>query len=77
MTAQVLRTFDPGRRSVLTTDAIQTEISAVLTQPDDDGHHHPVAYESRKLRGAEKAYLPYVLELLAVVRALLLCWCFA
>ena len=45
-------------------------ISAVLTQPDDDGHHHPVAYESRKLTAAEQAYPPHVLELLAVVHAL-------
>ena len=45
-------------------------ISAVLTQPDDDGHHHPVAYESRKLTAAEQAYPPHVLELLAVVPAL-------
>ena len=69
-TAPVLRTFDPGRRSVLTTDASETAISAVLTQPDDAGHHHPVAYESRKLTAAEQAYLPHVLELLAVVHAL-------
>ncbi len=45
-TAPVLRsvsTFDPSRRSVLTTDASETAISAVLTHPDDDGHHLPVA----------------------------------
>ena len=37
---------------------------------DDDGHHHPVAYESRKLTAAEQAYPSHVLELLAVVHAL-------
>ena len=69
-TAPVLRTFDSSRRSVLTTDASEVAISAVLTQPDDDGHHHPVAYESRKLTAAEQAYPAHVLELLAVVHAL-------
>ncbi len=54
--APVLRTFDSSRRSVLTTDANEQAISAVLTQPDDDGHHHPVAYESRKFMPAEQAY---------------------
>ena len=69
-TAPVLRTFDSGRRSVVTTDASEVAISAVLTQPDDEGHHHPVAYESRKLTDAEQAYPSHVLELLAVVHAL-------
>jgi hypothetical protein len=66
----VLRTFDSRRRSVLTTDASAVAISAVLTQPDDDGVHHPVAYESRKLTLTEQAYPAHVLELLAVVHAL-------
>ena len=69
-TAPVLRTFDSQRRSVVTTDASEVAISAVLTQPDDAGQHHPVAYESRKLTMAEQAYPPHVLELLAVVHAL-------
>ena len=69
-TAPVLRTFDSRRRSVLTTDASAVAISAVLTQPDDDGVHHPVAYESRKLTLTEQAYPAHVLELLAVVHAL-------
>ena len=43
-TAPVLRTFDSGRRSVVTTNASEVAISAVLAQPDDDDHHHPVAY---------------------------------
>jgi hypothetical protein len=40
--------FNPRRRrrgSVLTTDASEIVISSVLMQPDDDGVHHPVAYE--------------------------------
>ena len=44
----------------------------MLTQPDDEGLHHPVAFESRKLTSAEQAYPAHVLELLllAVVHAL-------
>jgi hypothetical protein len=34
----VLRTFDPARRAVLTTDASNVAVAAILTQPDDEGH---------------------------------------
>ena len=68
--APVLRTFDPTRRAVLTTDASNIAVAAILTQPDDEGHQHPVAYESRKLTAAERNYPAHVLELLAVVHAL-------
>ena len=69
-TAPVLHTFDSHRRCVVTTDASEMAISAVLTQSDDDGVHHPVAYESRKLTAAKQANPAHVLELLAVVHAL-------
>ena len=68
--APVLRTFDPCRRAVLTTDASGLAVAAILTQPDDEGHQHPVAYESRKLTTAERNYPAHILELLAVVHAL-------
>ena len=70
--APVLRTFDPTRHTVLTTDASIIAVAAILTQLDDDGpgHQHPVAYESRKLTVAEWNYPAHVLELLAVVHAL-------
>ncbi len=55
-TAPGLHTFDSRRRSILTTDAREQAISTVLTQPDDNGIHHPVAFESRKLTTAEQAY---------------------
>ena len=35
--ALVLRTFDPSRRAVLTTDASNVAVAAILTQPDDAG----------------------------------------
>ena len=51
--APVLSTFDPSRRAVLTTDASSVAVAAILTQQDDEGRQHPVAYESRKLTAAE------------------------
>jgi hypothetical protein len=66
----VLRVFDSIRRSVLTTDVSEKAISAIFTQPDDEGVHYAIAYESRKLTAAEQAYPAHVLELLAVVDAL-------
>ncbi len=41
--APVLRTFDPTRRAALTTDASNIAVAAILAQPDDEGHRHPVA----------------------------------
>jgi hypothetical protein len=55
---------------VLTADASSVAVAAMLTQPDDEGRQHPVAYESRKLTADERNYPAHVLELLAVVHAL-------
>ena len=55
---------------MLTTDASGQAVAAILTQPDDSGQQHPVAYESRKLTAAERNYPAHILELLAVVHAL-------
>ena len=65
--APLLRTFDPARRSVLTTDASNIAVAAILTQPDDEGRQHPVAYECSKLTEAERNYPVHVLELLGVL----------
>ncbi len=58
---------------MLTTDAIRVAVAAILTQPDDDGQEHQVAsrYEGSKLTAAERNYPAHVLELLAVLHALL------
>ena len=68
--APVLLTFDPRLRAVLTTDASSLAVAAILTQPGDEGHQHPVAYESSKLTTAERNYPAHVLELLAMVHDL-------
>ena len=53
--APMLRTFDTARRAVLTTDASNVAVAAILTQPDDEVHQHPFAYESRKLTALVRA----------------------
>ncbi len=70
-TSPELSTFDPHRRAVLTTDASGVAVAAILTQQDDYGYQHSVAYESSKLTAVEQKYPAHVLELLAVVHALL------
>ena len=45
----ILRSPDPMKPFVLQTDASDTGIGAVLSQSDDDGKEHPVAFYSRKL----------------------------
>ncbi len=66
----MLRTFDSRRCLALTTNASKVSLSAVITQPDDYGVHHPAAYESNNPTLTEQAYPAHVLELLTVLHAL-------
>ena len=66
--------FDPACREVLTTDASNLAVVAILTQPDDEGLQRLVAFETREscmLTAAERNYPEHVLELLVVVHVLL------
>ncbi|CEP03957.1 hypothetical protein PBRA_009537 [Plasmodiophora brassicae] len=47
---------DFSRPFILQTDWSNTAFGAILCQRDDVGHEHPVAYMSKKCRGAEKQY---------------------
>jgi len=51
----------------LQTDASDIGIGAVLTQPDDSGVKHPVAFASRKLLPREKRYSTIERECLAII----------
>ena len=42
--APMLGTFNPDHRAVLTTNTSNVAVAAILTQSDDEGHQHPVAY---------------------------------
>ena len=68
--APVLLVWNPARPTRVVTDASELAVSAILEQLDDDGAHHPVAFESRKLTAAERAYPVHLRELLAVVHAM-------
>ena len=65
-TAPVLLIPDSSQPFVVTTDASDVAIGAVLTQNQGQGEQ-PVAYESRKLTAAELNYPVHEKELLAIV----------
>jgi hypothetical protein len=60
---------DPNLPFIITTDASQFAIGAVLSQQKENGLQ-PVAYMSQKMNSAERNYPTHEQELLAVVRAL-------
>ena len=67
--APVLQLADLERTFLVTTDASDFAIGAVLSQVWDEGEH-PVAYESRELNAAEGNYATHEKELLAMIHAL-------
>lgn len=69
MTGPILRHYDHTKASVVEPDASDYALGAVISQYDDDGVLHPVAYYSRKLLPAEMNYQIYDKELLAIVCA--------
>ena len=67
--APVLQLADQQKDYIVTTDASDFAMGAVLSQVWDDGEH-PVAFESRKMNPAEQNYPTHERELLAVIHAL-------
>jgi len=67
-TAPILRRFDHDRDIVVETDASDFVSAAVLSQYDDEGTLHPVAFFSKKHSPAECNYEIYDKELMAIVR---------
>lgn len=68
--APVLRHYDRLRPAILETDSSDYVNDGVLSQADDDGVLHPVAFYSKNLLPAECNYDIYDKELLAIVRCL-------
>lgn len=66
--APILRHFDPEKDIVVETDASDFVSGGVLSQPDESGILHPVAFFSKKHSPAECNYEIYDKELLAIVR---------
>jgi hypothetical protein len=65
----VLQLADPSKPYIVTCDASDIGIGAVLEQEVDHGSH-TIAFASRKLSSAEKNYPVHERELLAIVYAL-------
>jgi len=69
-TAPALRHFDYEREIIIETDASDYVSAGVLSQRDDEGVLHPVAYYSKKHSTAECNYDIYDKELMAIIKAL-------
>jgi len=69
-TAPALRHFDHEREVIIETDASDYVSAGVLSQGDDEGILHPVAYYSKKHSPAECNYDIYDKELMAIIKAL-------
>lgn len=67
--APVLSHFDFNKPRVLQVDCLGFAMSAILSQPDDDGLLHPVSFLSRKLTLAERAQPIYDQELGVILAA--------
>ena len=65
----ILAHLDAQKPVIIETDAYDFAIGAVLSQRDDEGRLHPVAFHSRKFQPAEINYEIHDKELLAVVDA--------
>ena len=66
MSTPVLAFADYSKPFLLETDASGLGLGAVLSQKQDDGKYHPVAFGSRSLKPAEKKYHSSRLEFLAL-----------
>ena len=62
----VLRSPDFTKEFVLQTDASDVGVGAVLSQLDEEGADHPVAYYSRKLLAREQKYAAIEKECLTI-----------
>ena len=65
-TAPVLVFPDFDRPFLLETDASKEGLGAVLSQKQEDGHYHPIAFESCSLTPAKKNYHSSKLEFLVL-----------
>ena len=70
LTAPVLVFADFKKPFLLETDALIEGLGAVLSQKQDDGRYHPIAYASQGLKGGESRYHSSKLEFLALKGAM-------
>ena len=70
LSAPVLAYPNPQKSYVLETDASNVAYGAVLSQEQDDGKWHPVAFMSKSFTPTEKEYHAHDRELLAIIAPL-------
>lgn len=70
ITAPILAHWDPEKETVLEADCSGWAAGGCLSQFDNQGRLHPVAYYSKKLSPAECNYEIHDKELLAIIRGL-------
>ena len=70
LTPPVLKVAEANKQYVLQTDASEQGLGAVLSQLEENGEEHPVAFASRKLLPREKNYSLVEKECLAIVWSL-------
>jgi hypothetical protein len=68
-TAPILTHLDFQKPFFLETDAFDFALGVVLSQPNKDGHLHPVMFHSQKFTTAEINYEIHDKELLAIVNS--------
>ena len=61
---------DPSKPYIIECDASDFATGAILSQRDDEGKTHPIAFQSKSMNDAERNYEIYDKELLAIIRAL-------
>jgi hypothetical protein len=72
-TAPALRHFDQEKEVIIETDAFDYVSAGVLSQRDDEGVLHPVAYYLKKHMSAKCNNDIYKKELMAMIKALKEC----
>ena len=68
MESPILSHFDPSKQCHVETDSSDYVSAGVLSQEDNNGILHPVAYFSKRIVSAECNYKIYNKELLAIIR---------
>ena len=69
-TAPVLKHFDPMKPVILEADSSNRALGSVVSQCDNQGVVHPIAFYSRKLNAAELNYEIYDKEMLVIVETM-------
>ena len=62
--------YNPERETRIEVDASGYATGAILSQKQDNGKFHPIAYHSESMSDAERNYEIYDKEMLAIIRAL-------